>query len=96
MKHKPQLINVVALAVMLTCSTMAGAAENERSTFGLSLPQVNDSAIGYGKSIDGAISDKLFLHHGRRVSDISAGDPEQHEEARGGYWLEQQPDVRQL
>ncbi|MDF6426571.1 integrating conjugative element protein, partial [Escherichia coli] len=60
MKHKPQLINVVALAVMLTCSTMAGAAENERSTFGLSLPQVNDSAIGYGKSIDGAISDKLF------------------------------------
>ncbi|MBB6965956.1 integrating conjugative element protein, partial [Escherichia coli] len=60
MKHKPQLINVVALAVMLACSTMAGAAENERSTFGLSLPQVNDSAIGYGKSIDGAISDKLF------------------------------------
>ncbi|EFH1645202.1 integrating conjugative element protein, partial [Escherichia coli] len=60
MKHKPQLINVVALAVMLACSTMAGAAENERGTFGLSLPQVNDSAIGYGKSIDGAISDKLF------------------------------------
>lgn len=60
MKHKPQLTNIVALAVMLACSTMAGAAENERSTFGLSLPQVNDSAIGYGKSIDGAISDKLF------------------------------------
>ncbi|MBB7333954.1 integrating conjugative element protein, partial [Escherichia coli] len=50
MKHKPkpQLINVVALAVMLACSTMADATENERSTFGLSLPQVNDSAIGYG------------------------------------------------
>ncbi|CAD6179865.1 integrating conjugative element protein [Escherichia coli] len=60
MKHKPQLINVVALAVMLACSSVAGAAENERGTFGLSLPQVNDSAIGYGKSIDGAISDKLF------------------------------------
>lgn len=60
MKHKPQRTNIVALAVMLTCSTMTDAAENERSTFGLSLPQVNDSAIGYGKSIDGAISDKLF------------------------------------
>ncbi|MBB7334289.1 hypothetical protein HEM95_025545, partial [Escherichia coli] len=48
MKHKPQLINVVALAVMLACSSVAGAAENERGTFGLSLPQVNDSAIGYG------------------------------------------------
>ncbi|EPO2217946.1 integrating conjugative element protein, partial [Escherichia coli] len=60
MKHKPQLINVVALAVMLACSFVAGAAENERGTFGLSLPQVNDNAIGYGKSIDGAISDKLF------------------------------------
>lgn len=95
MKHKPQLINVVALAVMLACSTMAGAAENERGTFGLSLPQVNDSAIGYGKSIDGAISDKLFYTLGE-VSDIAAGNPKQHEEARGGYWLEQQPDVRQL
>ncbi|HAO0314877.1 TPA: integrating conjugative element protein [Escherichia coli] len=60
MKHKPQLTNIVALAAMLACSTMVGAAENERGTFGLSLPQVNDSAIGYGKSIDGAISDKLF------------------------------------
>ncbi|HGE9230570.1 TPA: integrating conjugative element protein, partial [Escherichia coli] len=60
MKHKPQLINVVALAIMLACSSVTSAAENERSTFGLSLPQVNDSAIGYGKSIDGAISDKLF------------------------------------
>lgn len=26
----------------------------------MSLPQVNNSAIGYGKSVDGAVSDKLF------------------------------------
>lgn len=26
----------------------------------ISLPQVNDSAFGYGKSVDGAVSDKLF------------------------------------
>ncbi|ENE23539.1 hypothetical protein ECP03047993_5342, partial [Escherichia coli P0304799.3] len=38
MKHKPQLTNIVALAVMLACSSVASAAENERSTFGLSLP----------------------------------------------------------
>jgi len=30
MKHKPQLINVVALAVMLTCSTIAGPGQHVR------------------------------------------------------------------
>lgn len=44
----------------------------------ISLPQVNDSAFGYGKSVDGAVSDKLF-YTGRWVGDIAAGDAQQYE-----------------
>ncbi|HIA7864345.1 TPA: integrating conjugative element protein, partial [Escherichia coli] len=44
---------VVALSVMLCCSTPVMADL-------LSLPKLNDSTFGYGKSVDGAVSDKLF------------------------------------
>lgn len=45
--------------------TLAGAAVMLAGTMVLPvraiwLPQVNDSAFGYGKSVDGAVSDKLF------------------------------------
>ncbi|WP_431810173.1 integrating conjugative element protein [Jejubacter sp. L23] len=39
---------------------LAGMATIPFAQAELSLPQVNDSAIGYGKSVDGAVSDKLF------------------------------------
>ncbi|MCZ5017077.1 hypothetical protein O5969_19705 [Escherichia coli] len=44
---------MVALSVMLYCSIPAMADL-------LSLPKLNDSTFGYGKSVDGAVSDKLF------------------------------------
>ncbi|HCI9483960.1 integrating conjugative element protein [Raoultella ornithinolytica] len=44
-------------AALLLAGTM-GTALPVRA--GISLPQVNDSAFGYGKSVDGAVSDKLF------------------------------------
>ncbi|HFV8784104.1 TPA: hypothetical protein ACIADZ_004698 [Escherichia coli] len=44
---------MVALSVMLYCSIPAMADL-------LSLPKLNDSSFGYGKSVDGAVSDKLF------------------------------------
>ncbi|WP_200781061.1 integrating conjugative element protein [Klebsiella oxytoca] len=44
-------------AVLLLAGTV-GAILPARAE--ISLPQVNDSAFGYGKSVDGAVSDKLF------------------------------------
>jgi hypothetical protein len=50
------------------CLALSGAnvyADDNGSTlFGVSLPQVNDSNIGYGKNASGAVSDKLFYSLG--------------------------------
>lgn len=50
------------LAVLVSVSIgLAQADDDNRSgAFGLSLPSVNDSAIGYGKNVNGAVSDKLY------------------------------------
>jgi integrating conjugative element protein (TIGR03755 family) len=42
----------------------AHADDNDSTLFGVSLPQVNDSNIGYGKNASGAVSDKLFYSLG--------------------------------
>lgn len=51
-------------AIKLTASTtllLVGTLGTALSALAeISLPQVNDSAFGYGKSVDGALSDKLF------------------------------------
>ncbi|HFT0974534.1 TPA: hypothetical protein ACHUC0_003060 [Escherichia coli] len=76
---------VVALSVMLCCSTPVMADL-------LSLPKLNDSTFGYGKSVDGAVSDKLFY----TLGDLTVGHVQQHAEAGYGPGLEQRSDVRQL
>jgi integrating conjugative element protein (TIGR03755 family) len=53
------LVTSVATGIIGTLTAVARADDNT-TVMGLSLPQVNDSAMGYGKSATGAISDKLF------------------------------------
>lgn len=49
------------VSVALTgCMVPLTHADDDNTLMGLSLPRVNDSALGYGKSATGAISDKLF------------------------------------
>jgi integrating conjugative element protein (TIGR03755 family) len=52
-----EALKSVAGTVLLLAGTV-GAILPARAE--ISLPQVNDSAFGYGKSVDGAVSDKLF------------------------------------
>lgn len=47
-------VKTLVMMVMLSCSTPVMADSI------LSLPKLNDSTFGYGKSVDGAVSDKLF------------------------------------
>ncbi|HCU0297073.1 TPA: integrating conjugative element protein [Citrobacter sedlakii] len=47
-----------ATGAVLLLASIVGAILPARAE--ISLPQVNDSAFGYGKSVDGAVSDKLF------------------------------------
>ncbi|HBN6686381.1 TPA: integrating conjugative element protein [Escherichia coli] len=49
-----QKMTIPVLAVVLCAGTVQADGNF------LSLPKVNDSAFGYGKSVDGAVSDKLF------------------------------------
>ncbi|WLS81174.1 integrating conjugative element protein (plasmid) [Erwinia pyri] len=51
-----------ALALFIaTVAVSAQAADDNQSTaFGISLPSVNNSVIGYGKDVSGAVSDKLY------------------------------------
>ncbi|ENC8500803.1 integrating conjugative element protein [Escherichia coli] len=49
-----QKMTILVLAVVLCAGTVQADGNF------LSLPKVNDSAFGYGKSVDGAVSDKLF------------------------------------
>ncbi|MDM2974055.1 integrating conjugative element protein [Citrobacter sp. CK198] len=53
-----------SLALAGTMSAHADDNDNNGTLFGLSLPEVNDSNIGYGKSASGAVSDKLFYSLG--------------------------------
>ena len=46
--------------IPLTASALLMTMQPAHAEISLSLPQVNDSAVGYGKHVDGAISDKLF------------------------------------
>ncbi len=80
---------VVALSVMLCCSTPVMADL-------LSLPKLNDSTFGYGKSVDGAVSDKLFYTLGGGSVISQPAHAQQHAEAGYGLGLEQRSDVRQL
>ncbi|HHY8159709.1 TPA: integrating conjugative element protein [Escherichia coli] len=53
-----QKMTIPVLAVVLCAGTVQADGNF------LSLPKVNDSAFGYGKSVDGAVSDKLFYTQG--------------------------------
>lgn len=49
------------LAMLISgSSTIVDASAANRSLFDLTLPQVEESSIGYGKGVSGAVSDKLF------------------------------------
>jgi integrating conjugative element protein (TIGR03755 family) len=54
------LVTTVTAGIISSLAVTARADDDNSPLMGLSLPQVNDSAIGYGKSATGAISDKLF------------------------------------
>ncbi|MGP0838104.1 integrating conjugative element protein, partial [Serratia sp. CY85251] len=42
----------------------ADGNEDNGKLFGVTLPQMSDSSVGYGKSANGAVSDKLFYSLG--------------------------------
>ncbi|EPV1733170.1 integrating conjugative element protein, partial [Escherichia coli] len=54
MTMKVKTLVMMVMMVMLSCSTPVMADSI------LSLLKLNDSTFGYGKSVDGAVSDKLF------------------------------------
>lgn len=64
MKKSPSFsavrVSLLLTGSLLTVLPAAHAADDDNTILGMSLPQVNNSAIGYGKSVDGAVSDKLF------------------------------------
>ena len=51
---------VLAVAIAGTLGSAQADDDNRSSAFGISLPSVNNSAIGYGKDVSGAVSDKLY------------------------------------
>jgi len=68
-QHKPNTVQTqtnrslcgLLVSVALSgCMVPLAHADDDNTIMPLSLPQVNDSALGYGKSVNGAISDKLF------------------------------------
>ncbi|HEI8505939.1 TPA: integrating conjugative element protein [Serratia marcescens] len=52
------------VAGSLAMAGVSAHADDNDTLFGISLPQVNDSNVGYGKSASGAVSDKLFYSLG--------------------------------
>ncbi len=56
-KFKPAALVLFIAAAALSAQA---ADDNQSSAFGISLPSVNNSAIGYGKDVSGAVSDKLY------------------------------------
>lgn len=77
-----QKMTIPVLAVVLCAGTVQADGNF------LSLPKVNDSAFGYGKSVDGAVSDKLFYTL-EGLGDIAAGNAQQYAETWGGSRVEQ-------
>ncbi|SUI70484.1 integrating conjugative element protein, PFL_4711 family [Serratia quinivorans] len=55
---------VVSSLMLVGMNAHADDNDDNGTLFGISLPQVNDSNIGYGKSASGAVSDKLFYSLG--------------------------------
>lgn len=51
---------VLALCISAAVSSAQAADDDQSGAFGISLPSVNNSAIGYGKDVSGAVSDKLY------------------------------------
>lgn len=60
------LLPLVVAGSLAMAGVSAHADDNDDNgtLFGISLPQVNDSNIGYGKNASGAVSDKLFYSLG--------------------------------
>ena len=92
-REKSPSFSAVRVSLLLTGSLLtvlptAHAADDDNTILGMSLPQVNNSAIGYGKSVDGAVSDKLFYTLGGG-SVISQPAARQYAEAGAEYRLEQ-------
>lgn len=50
----------LALFIVTVAVSAQAADDNQSSAFGISLPSVNNSAMGYGKDVSGAVSDKLY------------------------------------
>jgi len=50
----------LAILVSISIGVAQADDDNRSGAFGVSLPSVNDSAIGYGKNVNGAVSDKLY------------------------------------
>lgn len=65
-KTRYRLLPLLVISCLAATSLPALADDNEDSgtLFGMSLPQVNDSNVGYGKNASGAVSDKLFYSLG--------------------------------
>lgn len=60
------LLSLLIAGSLALAGVNAHADDNDDNgtLFGISLPQVNDSNVGYGKSASGAVSDKLFYSLG--------------------------------
>lgn len=60
MRMKKQVCGLAVATVLVTGLLPVAQADEDHVLMGLSLPQVNNSAIGYGADVSGAVSDKLF------------------------------------
>ncbi|HEI8868297.1 TPA: integrating conjugative element protein [Serratia odorifera] len=64
-RGRRRMLSLLVASGLALASTMNAHADDDNGTlFGISLPQVNDSNIGYGKNASGAVSDKLFYSLG--------------------------------
>ena len=66
----------LALCIASAAASAQAADDDQSGAFGISLPSVNNSAIGYGKDVSGAVSDKLYYR--RRLCYFAAGNAQQH------------------
>ena len=66
LRGRHRLLPLLAVGCLALAGVNAHADDNDDNgtLFGISLPQVNDSNVGYGKSASGAVSDKLFYSLG--------------------------------
>jgi len=65
-RGRRSLLSLLIASSLALVGVNAHADDNDDNgtLFGISLPQVNDSNIGYGKNASGAVSDKLFYSLG--------------------------------